>query len=45
MRSFVRCWFLVCALLGAAASAQAQSPSSYPDRPGSASVNDLGHKP
>jgi tripartite-type tricarboxylate transporter receptor subunit TctC len=33
MRSFVRCWFLVCALLGAAASAQAQSPSSYPDRP------------
>jgi tripartite-type tricarboxylate transporter receptor subunit TctC len=33
MRSFFRCWFLVCALLGAAASAQAQSPSSYPDRP------------
>ena len=33
MRSFFRCWSLVCALLGAAASAQAQSPSSYPDRP------------
>ena len=33
MRSFFRCWFLVCALLGAAALAQAQSPSSYPDRP------------
>ena len=33
MRSFFRCWSLVCAVLGAAASAQAQSPSSYPDRP------------
>ena len=34
MRSFFRCCFFVCALLGAAASAQAQSPSSsYPDRP------------
>jgi tripartite-type tricarboxylate transporter receptor subunit TctC len=33
VRSFFRCWSLVCALLCAAASAQAQSPSSYPDRP------------
>jgi tripartite-type tricarboxylate transporter receptor subunit TctC len=33
VRDFFRCWSLVCALLGAAASAQAQSPSSYPDRP------------
>jgi tripartite-type tricarboxylate transporter receptor subunit TctC len=33
VRSFFRCCFFVCALLGAAASAQAQSPSSYPDRP------------
>ncbi|HYZ44854.1 MAG TPA: tripartite tricarboxylate transporter substrate-binding protein, partial [Xanthobacteraceae bacterium] len=33
MRSFFRCCFFVCALLGGVASAQAQSPSSYPDRP------------
>src|SRR5262245_65752419 len=33
VRRFFRCWFLVGALLGAVASAQAQSPSSYPDRP------------
>jgi len=33
VRSLFRCCFFVCALLGAAASAQAQSPSSYPDRP------------
>jgi tripartite-type tricarboxylate transporter receptor subunit TctC len=33
VRSFFRCWSLVCTVLGAAASAQAQSPSSYPDRP------------
>jgi len=33
VRSLFRCCFFVCALLGAAASAQTQSPSSYPDRP------------
>jgi tripartite-type tricarboxylate transporter receptor subunit TctC len=33
MRSFFRCCVFVCALLGGVASAQAQSPSSYPDRP------------
>ena len=33
MRSFFRCCVFVCALLGGVASAQTQSPSSYPDRP------------
>jgi tripartite-type tricarboxylate transporter receptor subunit TctC len=33
VRSFFRCCFFVCALLGGVASAQAQSPSAYPDRP------------
>src|ERR671936_1400593 len=32
VRSFFRCCFFVCALLGGVASAQAQSPSAYPDR-------------
>jgi tripartite-type tricarboxylate transporter receptor subunit TctC len=33
MRSFFRGWSLVCAVLGGLAAAQAQNPSSYPDRP------------
>ena len=33
MRGLVRGCLLACALLGAAAPAQAQAPSSYPDRP------------
>jgi tripartite-type tricarboxylate transporter receptor subunit TctC len=33
MRNLLRWWFVVGGVLGAAVSAQAQSPSSYPDRP------------
>jgi tripartite-type tricarboxylate transporter receptor subunit TctC len=33
MRNLFRWWSIVAAVLGAAISAQAQSPSSYPDRP------------
>ncbi|HZA00828.1 MAG TPA: tripartite tricarboxylate transporter substrate binding protein [Hyphomicrobiaceae bacterium] len=33
MRNLFRWWFVVGAVLGAAVSAHAQSPSSYPDRP------------
>src|SRR5438067_7948177 len=33
MRNRLRWCSVLCALLGVAASAQAQSPSSYPDRP------------
>ena len=33
MRKLIRAWSIVCALLAAPALAQAQTPSSYPDRP------------
>lgn len=33
MRNLLRWWFVVGGVLGAAVSAQAQSPASYPDRP------------
>ena len=33
MRKPLRAWSVVCVLLAAPATAQAQTPSSYPDRP------------